>query len=90
MPISLPIELGEARALGKRRFRNAAYPVAVFELAHVSASARAAAIDPVCRMQVEIAHAIATIAHAGATHHFCSLKCADEFAKAPELYVGSG
>jgi len=47
-------------------------------------------IDPVCRMQVEITRAVATIVHAGATHHFCSLKCAGDFAKAPELYVGTG
>ena len=80
----------EARAIGERRFRNVAYSVAVFELARVNAAARAFAIDPVCRMQIEIARAIATIVHAGATYHFCSLKCAGDFANAPELYLGTG
>ena len=80
----------EARAIGDRRFRNVARSVPVFELMRVSAAARTSAIDPVCRMQVEIPRAVASIAHAGATYHFCSLKCAAEFATAPELYVGSG
>lgn len=79
----------EVRAIGERRFRNVARPVPVFELMRASAEARSAVIDPVCRMQVEIARAVATIAHAGTTYHFCSLKCAGDFAKAPQLYTGS-
>jgi class 3 adenylate cyclase len=80
----------EPRSVGARRFKNVAHPVAVFELVRVSERRAVTAIDPVCRMQVEIARALATIAHAGATYHFCSLKCAGDFAKAPELYVGTG
>ena len=83
-------EISEARAIGERRFRNVARSVPVFELMRVSAAARTSAIDPVCRMQLEIARAVATIAHAGTTYHFCSLKCAGAFANAPELYVGTG
>jgi len=41
-------------------------------------------------MQVEITGAVATIAHAGAIYHFCSLKCADDFANVPELYAVAG
>lgn len=80
----------EARPIGERRFRNVARSVPVFELTRMSAAARTSVIDPVCRMQVEINRAVATIAHAGATYHFCSLKCAGDFANAPELYVVGG
>lgn len=77
----------EVRAIGERRFRNVARSVSVFELTRVSAAPRTSAIDPVCRMQVEISRAVATIAHAGATYHFCSLTCAGDFSNSPELYV---
>jgi len=80
----------EVSPIGERRFRNVARSVPVFELTRMSAAARTSAIDPVCRMQVEITRAVATIAHAGATYHFCSLKCAGDFANAPELYARTG
>ena len=80
----------ETQALGEKRFRNVAYPVAVFELLRAGALAQMSVVDPVCRMQVEIARAVATIAHAGTTYRFCSLKCAREFVNAPQLYVGGG
>jgi hypothetical protein len=37
------------------------------------------AIDPVCGMQVQTAHAPAHRAHAGADHWFCSDRCAERF-----------
>lgn len=80
----------EARPVGEHRFKNVAHPIAVFELVRVSERRAVTAIDPVCRMQVEIARAVATIVHAGAIYHFCSLKCAGDFTKAPELYAGTG
>ena len=80
----------EPHSIGEQRFKNVAHPVVVFELVRMSERRVATAIDPVCRMQVEVARAIATSAHAGTTYHFCSLKCAGDFAKAPELYVGAG
>jgi YHS domain-containing protein len=76
-------------SIGERRFRNVARSVPVFELARVGAEGRSSVIDPVCRMQVEISRAVATIAHSGATYHFCSLRCAGDFAKAPQLYTGT-
>ena len=80
----------ETRAIGENRFKNVAYPVAVFELMRAGELARMSVVDPVCRMQVEVARAVATIAHAGAIYHFCSLKCARDFVNAPQLYVGGG
>ncbi len=35
--------------------------------------------DPVCGMQVEIAHAPAVREHAGVRHYFCSDHCAEQF-----------
>jgi len=80
----------EPRAIGEQRFKNVAQPVAVFELVRVNDRRAVAAIDPVCRMQVAIDRAAATIVHGTVTYGFCSLKCAGDFAKAPELYVGTG
>jgi len=80
----------EPHPIGEQSFKNVARPVAVFELVRVSERRIRNGIDPVCRMQVEIARAVATIAYAGTTYHFCSLKCAGDFAKAPELYAGAG
>ncbi|MBV8083860.1 MAG: permease [Chloroflexi bacterium] len=37
------------------------------------------AIDPVCGMQVEIAHAPASLTVAGTTYHFCSDHCREHF-----------
>jgi class 3 adenylate cyclase len=78
----------EPRPIGETRFKNVAQPVAVFELVRVGERRAVTAIDPVCRMQVDIGRAVATIAHAGATYHFCSHECVRLFAEAPERYVG--
>ena len=78
------------RRIGERRFRNVAHPVAVVELAHADERRAAVAIDPVCRMQVAIDRAAATIAHGGAAYRFFSTECARAFAQASGLYAGSG
>lgn len=77
----------EVRAIGERRFRNVVRSVAIFELARARTEERTAVIDPVCRMQVEIVHTVATIVHRGSAYYFCSLKCAGDFAKDPDLYA---
>lgn len=47
--------------------------------------------DPVCGMQVERAHAPASLLHQGERIYFCSEHCADRFADTPDRYrtVGS-
>jgi hypothetical protein len=40
--------------------------------------------DPVCGMQVEVAHAPASLRHGGERYYFCSDHCADRFGTAPE------
>ena len=78
----------EPRPIGERRFKNVARPVAVFELVRISERRAVTAIDPVCRMQVEISGAGTSTSHSGTTYHFCSQACARLFAEAPERYVG--
>ncbi|OGA16530.1 MAG: hypothetical protein A3I63_11630 [Betaproteobacteria bacterium RIFCSPLOWO2_02_FULL_66_14] len=77
----------EARVLGKQQFKNVAYPVAVFEILRSTERRALPAIDPVCRMQVPIERAVATIVYGGTTHHFCSLDCARTFTSAPDIYA---
>jgi len=44
--------------------------------------------DPVCGMQVEIAHAPAAAVHDGVTHRFCSDHCQHRFVADPDRYTG--
>jgi class 3 adenylate cyclase/YHS domain-containing protein len=80
----------DPRPLGEARFKNVTLPVAVFELARVAERRVAAALDPVCRMQIDVSRAAATLAHGGRAYHFCSLECRSAFEKAPELYLHGG
>jgi YHS domain-containing protein/uncharacterized membrane protein YraQ (UPF0718 family) len=50
------------------------------------ASSERFAIDPVCGMQVEIAHAPATRSYDAKKWHFCSDHCAERFDAAPDRY----
>jgi adenylate cyclase len=76
----------KCRPLGEQHFRNVAHPVALFELVPADESRAASAIDPVCRMQVEVDHAAATVEHGGRSYWFCSAHCAHAFSEAPGLY----
>ena len=80
----------ETLALGEQHFRNVAYPVAVFEIYRAAERRAMAVIDPVCRMQVRIDRAVATIVHGGTTYRFCSLDCARTFTNAPDIYGAGG
>ena len=79
----------ETRALGKKRFKNVAHRVAVFELMNAVTPKPVTALDPVCRMQVEVGRAAATVDYAGTTYCFCSDECSRVFSEAPELYVNA-
>jgi hypothetical protein len=46
--------------------------------------------DPVCGMQVQVAHAPATASRDGATDYFCSDHCARRFADSPARHAGAG
>ena len=74
-------------ALGEQHFRNVAHPVALFELVQADAGHAATAIDPVCRMQVEVDRAAARVDHGGRTYWFCSAHCGRAFSESPGLYA---
>ena len=80
----------EARPLGEERFKNVRDAVAVFELTRSTERRAAAAVDPVCRMQVAIDRAAATMEYGGTLYRFCSPACARAFASAPGKYVATG
>lgn len=44
--------------------------------------------DPICGMQVEVAHAPASAEHNGRTYHFCSDHCAHRFRGDPDRFTG--
>jgi len=79
----------EAIPVGEKRFRNVRDPVAVFELVRSSERRAASALDPVCRMQVAIDRAAATIVHGSQNYWFCSPDCAHAFAEAPERFLAA-
>ncbi|HEU4413902.1 MAG TPA: YHS domain-containing protein [Candidatus Angelobacter sp.] len=46
-------------------------------------------IDPVCKMEVNIANAAASHDHHAETLYFCSLDCLHKFEQAPAFYMHS-
>jgi YHS domain-containing protein len=46
-------------------------------------------LDPVCGMEVDPQHAVASLTHDGATYYFCSLSCRDRFAADPSRFLRS-
>jgi adenylate cyclase len=79
----------EPRPIGKQQFKNVTYAVPLFELVRVSEKRVATITDPVCRMQVAVDAAAATMIHEGVAYRFCSTECARLFSDTPGLYVGA-
>jgi class 3 adenylate cyclase len=79
--------LAAIRPIGVVRLKNVAAPVALFELSTGHARTALAQIDPVCRMQVSVDNAAATLVVEGTTVYFCSSSCADTFRAMPEHYL---
>lgn len=72
-------------ALSSFRLRNVIASVQLFDVS-VGAPDADTVIDPVCRMQVQIAAAAGTLRHDSSDWWFCSLDCAGAFAAAPDRY----
>ncbi|MEP7060894.1 MAG: adenylate/guanylate cyclase domain-containing protein [Betaproteobacteria bacterium] len=66
--------------------RNLAAPVDLFEVV-LRDCARAHAIDPVCKMQVDPRLAAGDLHFDRSTYWFCSLACIERFARQPSAYV---
>lgn len=45
------------------------------------------AIDPICKMEVEEAKAVATSEYKGKTYYFCAMGCKRAFDEDPEKYL---
>lgn len=75
------------RSMGTRRFKNVTRQVALFEILQATEGRKETAIDPVCRMQVPVDDATATLVHGGTTYRFCSPACVELFSESPGLYV---
>jgi class 3 adenylate cyclase/YHS domain-containing protein len=68
--------------------RNLPQPVDVYEIVLLGCS-REYAIDPVCKMQVDIGRAAGNLHVKDKAYWFCSLSCVERFARQPSLYVPS-
>jgi class 3 adenylate cyclase/YHS domain-containing protein len=68
------------------QLRNLPQPVELYEIVLAGVS-RDCAIDPVCKMQVDAAHAAGSLHFLNKTYWFCSLSCVERFAGHPGAYV---
>lgn len=57
-------------------------------MAAISREEKMKVIDPVCRMTIEDTEAAASFPHQETVYYFCSPGCKEEFAKAPEAFLG--
>jgi adenylate cyclase len=84
-----PLAGVEFRPRGRNELKNVAEPVDLHRAVAQGAEDDAGLpIDPVCRMAVDSEHSAGRLLHAGVEYRFCSLKCAAQFAAAPERFIG--
>lgn len=72
--------------LGRFALRNIAEPVHLHQIDLV-APVEAMSVDPVCRMQVAHSAAAGRLREADTDYWFCSLRCVEAFAAAPERFT---
>jgi adenylate cyclase len=77
----------ELRSLGPRSLKNITESVDVFHAVRSGGQRERLPIDPVCRMAVDPGREVGTLIHDGTEYHFCSLRCAESFARSPESYA---
>lgn len=71
---------------GVASLKNLPQPIDLYEIV-LSGSSRQYAIDPVCKMQVDKGRAAGELHFNNTTYWFCSLSCAERFAKQPSSYA---
>jgi YHS domain-containing protein len=74
------------RSRGPQRLKNVAEPITVYELV-VQGPLGDLPVDPVCRMAVDPARAVARREVERKTYYFCSEGCADAFDADPGAYL---
>jgi class 3 adenylate cyclase len=73
---------------GRQALRNVRDPVEVVAAVRQGhTSDQGLAIDPVCRMAVDPAHAAGRLTYDDTTYFFCTLTCAGVFARHPERFA---
>ena len=76
----------EFKNLGSVELKNVRDPVLLFEVVITDRPVPSGVVDPVCRMHVEPTRAVLR-QHRGSVLYFCSVRCAEEFDRAPERYT---
>jgi adenylate cyclase len=76
----------EVKHQGLVSLRNLPQPFDLYEIV-LSGFSREYAIDPVCKMQVDMRRAAGNLHFNEKTFWFCSLACVERFAKQPSSYV---
>ena len=71
---------------GRVSLKNIPEPVDLYEIL-LSSQSRVYAIDPVCKMQVDISRAAGELHVDGKNYWFCSLACVERFATQPSSYL---
>lgn len=74
---------------GRQELRNVRAPVELFAAVRTGPTRRRLAMDPVCHMAVDPDHAAGHLMHEGTAYFFCSLACAGDFARQPEVFSAS-
>lgn len=74
------------RPLGPVRFKHVVQPLRVYEIVTTPVGGEAA-IDPVCRMQIDPAVDTIQAMVGDRRYHFCSVECRDAFVSHPEDYA---
>ncbi|MGE5860989.1 MAG: YHS domain-containing protein [Ignavibacteria bacterium] len=75
----------EVEHQGLVSLKNLPQPVDLYEIV-LSGFSHEYAIDPVCKMQVDKRHAAGELHFNGNKYWFCSLSCAERFAREPSSY----
>lgn len=82
---ALTRKCGHFVSLGETKLKNVLLPVELFELVADGPRSTDRDLDPVCRMHLPPGSAW-WLDHGGRTIRFCSAKCRDAFAAAPESF----
>lgn len=73
---------------GEHELRHVSRPVHLFAAERPgTATGGRWAVDPVCRMRVDVERRASAFVHGGVEYSFCSAECAAAFAQAPERYA---
>jgi class 3 adenylate cyclase/YHS domain-containing protein len=87
---AMDVEGIEFRMLGLATLKNIAKPVRLLEISARVSRGADRAVDPVCRMRVDVRTAAASVVHEQAPYFFCSPACAELFLERASLDRRSG